>query len=135
MIDRNTMVRFKALFETERDRLLFSKKVVNESYYLQQDDLMDEADTTSSELEASMQMRLRSREMLLLKKIDEALERISEGSFGACESCEEDIGLKRLEARPTATMCVHCKEQDERREHLHIDGWQPKSLGRRLRLA
>jgi DnaK suppressor protein len=82
-----------------------------------------------------MRMRLRNREALFLRKIDEALRRIADGSFGECEECGDDIELKRLEARPTATMCVACKEEAERREHVHIDGHRPKSLGAKLRLA
>lgn len=82
-----------------------------------------------------MRTRLRNREAIFLKKLDEALERISGGSFGLCEDCGDDIEIKRLEARPTATLCVTCKETQERHEHSHIDGHRPKSVGARLRLA
>jgi len=108
---------------------------VNEDFHLQREDMLDEVDMTSSELETSMRMRLRNREALFLKKIDESLTRINDGTFGLCESCSEDIDVKRLLARPTTTMCVNCKEQSERREQLHIDGHRSKSLGNKLRLA
>ncbi|HLD99111.1 MAG TPA: TraR/DksA family transcriptional regulator [Bdellovibrionota bacterium] len=134
-MNKELTLKFKGLFEEQRRNLIYSGRVVNEDFNLNQDDLPDEADITSSELETSMRMRLRNREALFLKKIDEALRRISNGTFGECEQCGEDIDFRRLEARPTATLCVHCKEDQERREHVHIDGHKPKSLGTRVRLA
>ena len=68
-------------------------------------------------------------------EVEEALKRVSGGTFGDCEDCGDEIELKRLEARPTATLCVSCKETQEHREHSHIDGHRPKSMGARLRLA
>ncbi len=130
-----TMKMFKSMFESERSKLIYSQKIVNENFLIPQDDLVDEMDITSNELETSMRIRLRNREALFLKKIDEALARIAGGTFGLCDSCNEDIELRRLEARPTATLCVNCKEEEERREHVHIDGHKHKSLGTKLRLA
>ncbi len=127
--------KFKSLFETEKNRLLFSNQVMNDQFTVQSDDLMDEADFTSFEIDNQMRMRLRNREALYLKKIEEALERIDSGVFGLCDSCEEEIETKRLEARPTTTLCVSCKENQERTEKLHIDGHRPKSLGRTVKFA
>lgn len=125
---------FKALFNQQKRELLYSGKVMNEEFNLKSDDLADELDLTSTDNETAMRMRLRNREALFLKKIDEALERIQAGTFGLCESCDGEISLKRLEARPTATLCVDCKETQEQTERLHIDGHQFKSLGAKLRL-
>ena len=127
------LFKFKILFETERRKLLYSDHVVNESFHYAKDDLIDEMDLTSTELETSMRMRLRNREALYLRKIEEALLRILAGTFGVCAGCENDIELRRLEARPTATLCVHCKEEAERIEQIHIDGHQSKSLGSKIR--
>lgn len=127
--------KFRTLFETEKKKLLFSHRLINEDFAIQSDDLMDEVDFTSFEMENQMKMRLRNREALYLKKIDEALERIKAGTFGLCEKCEEHIELKRLEARPTTTLCVSCKEEEEKLEKLHIDGHKPKSVGRGFKLA
>jgi DnaK suppressor protein len=129
------MLKFKRLFETERRNLVYSHSVVNTDFHLNQDDMLDELDITSSEMEQSMRLRLRNREALYLKKIDEALARIHSGTFGCCDKCGSDIEQGRLQARPTTTMCVSCKEEDERAEHLHIDGHRHKSLGRRIRLG
>jgi DnaK suppressor protein len=127
--------KFKSLFETEKNRLLFSGRAVNDTFTVQTDDLMDELDFSSFEIENQMRMRLATRETLYLKKIDEALERIKAGTFGECEECEEEIELRRLEARPTTTLCVACKETAERVEKLHIDGHTHKSVGRPIKFA
>jgi DnaK suppressor protein len=129
------ILKFKSMFEEQRKNLVYSHEVVNEDFFVQKDDLLDDADITTSEMETEMRMRLRSREALFLKKIDEALVRIADGKFGACGDCGDDIDFKRLEARPTATLCVSCKEEQERAEHIHIDGHRNKSLGKKLRLA
>ena len=63
-----------------------------------------------------MVFRLRDREKFLLKKIDDALARIENATFGICEICEEEISIKRLEARPVTTMCIRCKEEQEKQE-------------------
>ncbi len=127
--------KFKDLFEEQRKALIYSKVVNNEEFHVQKEEMMDETDWTAMELDNDMRMRLRNREALFLKKIDEALERIAQGSFGECECCGDEIEAKRLEARPTATMCVSCKEEQERVEQLHIDGHKHKSIGRKLKLA
>lgn len=127
--------KFKSLFETEKKRLLFSGRISTEQFAIQSDDMMDQMDFSSVEIENQMKMRLRNREALYLKKIDEALERIKAGTFGLCGQCEEEIEMRRLEARPTTTSCVSCKEAQERTEKLHIDGHQHKSLGRTLKFA
>jgi DnaK suppressor protein len=134
-MERETLNRFKALFESKRDRLLYSGKLVNEDFQLKPEDLSDEADLTTTEGETGMRMRLRNREALFLKKIEEALERISQGTFGSCMDCGDAIGLKRLEVRPTATLCVDCKEGQERTEQLHIDGHRFKSLGTKMKFV
>ena len=127
-----TMMKFKSMFEEQKRNLVYTRGVLDEGLQLPQEELADEADICSSELETSMRIRLRNREALFIKKIDEALGRIAAGTFGCCEKCEEDIEERRLEARPTATLCATCKEESERMESLHIDGHKHKSLGRRV---
>jgi DnaK suppressor protein len=134
-MDSITLAKFKNLFEEQRMRLVNSFEMASESFSLSQDEKYDEADLSSHELESSMRMRLKSREALYLKKINEAIRRISEGCFGECEECGEDIELRRLEVRPTATLCLGCKEEEERREQIHIDGHKHKSMGTKLKLA
>jgi DnaK suppressor protein len=135
MMTREELLKFKTLFEGEKRRLIYTQNLINEDFHFQEDDLLDTTDLTSSELERSMRMRLRNREALYMKKIEDALKRISEGTFGECQDCGKPIGIKRLLARPTADFCVLCKEEQETREQQHIDGHRSKSLGAKLRLA
>lgn len=76
----------------------------------------DPNDRASQESEFTMELRTRDRERKLLKKINESLDLLDEGEYGFCESCGVEIGLRRLEARPTATLCIDCKTLDEIRE-------------------
>lgn len=76
----------------------------------------DPNDRASQETDMSLELRSRDRERKLIKKIDEALASISSGNYGYCETCGVEIGVQRLEARPTATLCYDCKTLDEIRE-------------------
>ncbi|MBN1593801.1 MAG: RNA polymerase-binding protein DksA [Candidatus Coatesbacteria bacterium] len=73
----------------------------------------DFADIASDESARSLKLRLRDREQKLLSKIDESLAKIEKGVYGICESCGGDIGADRLEARPVATLCIDCKQDQE----------------------
>jgi DnaK suppressor protein len=76
----------------------------------------DPADRASQEEEFALELRTRDRERKLIKKIDESLEDIKTGEYGYCEQCGIEIGLRRLEARPTATLCIDCKTLQEIKE-------------------
>lgn len=76
----------------------------------------DPADRASQEEEFSLELRTRDRERKLIKKIEDALERLRDEDFGYCEACGIEIGLRRLEARPTATLCIDCKTLSEIKE-------------------
>lgn len=84
-------------------------------------DLPDEVDLATSEAGQAMNLRLRDRERVLLKKIDKALEKIEKGTFGVCEVCGEEIGRKRLEARPVTDLCIRCKEDQEKVEKTYAE--------------
>ncbi|MCF8505621.1 MAG: RNA polymerase-binding protein DksA [Caulobacter sp.] len=81
----------------------------------------DLADRATSETDRALELRTRDRQRKLISKIDEALRRIEDGSYGYCEETGEPIGLPRLEARPVATMSVEAQERHERRERVHRD--------------
>jgi len=76
----------------------------------------DPNDRATQESEFSMELRTRDRERKLIRKIDEALDMLEEHEYGFCEACGVEIGIRRLEARPTATLCIDCKTLDEIRE-------------------
>jgi DnaK suppressor protein len=116
-LNQKDLKRFKKMLEDSKASLLDSaKKTLMEESNFDTDDLPDEIDLASAEYSQSMVFRLRDREKFLLKKIDKALARIEDGTFGICERCEEPITPKRLEARPVTTLCLRCKEEQERRE-------------------
>lgn len=76
----------------------------------------DPNDRATQESEFSLELRTRDRERKLIKKIDESLANLDAGEYGFCDSCGVEIGIRRLEARPTATQCIDCKQLDEIRE-------------------
>jgi DnaK suppressor protein len=81
------------------------------------ENLPDLGDQASAVTDQNFLLRLKEREQRLLKKIDEALDRMANGTFGVCESCGGEISMKRLKARPVTTLCIECKtkqEEDER---------------------
>lgn len=119
---------FKTLFCAMRETLL--EKSLNTDF--EGDVSGDVIDQTLNEREAGLQLKLQSRDRLFLKKIDHALEKIESGTFGQCEECDGDITLNRLLARPIATQCIHCKEEQERGEiHLAYKK-RSKTLGKTL---
>ena len=106
----------KSLEEMRKQIIETARKTMEEESNFDTDDLPDEIDQASSEYAQSMAFRLLDREKLLLAKINKAIQRIDDGSFGLCERCEEPISLKRLEARPVTTLCIRCKEEQEKKE-------------------
>jgi len=80
----------------------------------------DPNDRATQESEFTMELRTRDRERKLIKKIDESIDMIDSGDYGYCEQCGIEIGVKRLEARPTASLCIDCKSLDEIREKQRI---------------
>jgi len=116
-LKKTDLKRFKKILEDKREALVkAARESLQEDMTLDTNDLPDEMDLASSEYLQSFTFRLRGRERFFLDKIDQALKRIDDASFGICESCEEPISLKRLEARPETTLCIRCKEDQERVE-------------------
>jgi DnaK suppressor protein len=109
--------KFKTLLTEKRDEIVKkAKQTLEEDMTLDANDLPDEMDLASSEYLQSFTFRLRGREKVFLDKIEKALRKIEDGSFGTCEECGEEISIKRLEARPETTLCIRCKEDQERME-------------------
>ncbi len=80
----------------------------------------DPADRATQEEEFSLELRTRDRERKLIKKIDGTIERLEQDDYGFCDACGVEIGIKRLEARPTATLCIDCKTLDESKEKQEL---------------
>jgi DnaK suppressor protein len=125
----------KEPFMNERQREYFRKKLLawredilreaKETLAHLQDENQnhpDLADRATSETERSIELRARDRQRKLIAKIDAALQRIDEGTYGFCEETGEPISIKRLEARPIATLSIEAQERHERRERVYREG-------------
>ena len=107
---------FKQLLETLRDELAAD---IERTVHTMQDEatvFADPSDRASQESDMAIELRNRDRERKLIKKIGETIARIEAEDYGYCESCGAEIGLQRLDARPTATLCIDCKTLEEMRE-------------------
>ncbi len=119
-LKKKELKRFREILLEKREEILRNaKRTLSEDMTLDSDDLADEMDLASSEYLQSFTLRLRGREKTFLKKIDHALVKIDDGSFGLCEDCGDLISVKRLEARPETTLCIRCKEDQERMEKAY----------------
>ncbi|MEZ4266294.1 MAG: TraR/DksA C4-type zinc finger protein [Myxococcota bacterium] len=111
------LTQFRKVLDERRARLLNEAEehaeTVKEAGALR---MSDEVDLASAEYEQAFEHRLRDREKGLLRKLEKALKRLDDGEYGECESCGNFIGAKRLNARPEATLCIECKEEQERVE-------------------
>ena len=112
--------RFTTRLNLEKMRIVNQTQISRErDLSVSAEDLSDEFDHASSSLNQNIVLRLRDRDRHLLQKIEIALSRIAQGDFGTCLDCEEEIELKRLEARPVADLCIRCKESEERSERVY----------------
>ena len=119
-MDAKVLTKFRKLLLDEKQRLLNnSKEPIKNDLALSTDDLPDETDLAASELNQALIFKLRDRERRTLGQIDETLSRMDDGTFGVCESCEEPIEVRRLEARPTSTFCVGCQERQEHKQKIY----------------
>ncbi|HTH95587.1 MAG TPA: RNA polymerase-binding protein DksA [Rhodocyclaceae bacterium] len=110
------LAHFSAILTSLKDEL---SEDIDRTVHTMQDEatvFADPNDRASQESDIALELRNRDRERKLIKKINESLAAIESGDYGYCESCGVEIGLKRLEARPTATLCIDCKELEERKE-------------------
>ncbi len=110
---RNILLRWKADLMEEVDRTVTHMKDEAANF-------PDPADRATQEEEFSLELRTRDRERKLIKKIDKTMERIDADDYGFCDACGVEIGIKRLEARPTATLCIDCKTLDEIKEKQEL---------------
>ena len=116
-VNKATLKKFRTLLTDKRDEILKkAKQTLEQDMALDTDDLPDEMDLASSEYLQSFTFRLRGREKSFLDKIEKALRKIDEGTFGVCEECGEEISEARLKVRPVTTLCINCKMEEEEKE-------------------
>jgi DnaK suppressor protein len=131
-LELNQIKSLEKLLQEQRDEILSNGKTLIVDFSTSEDDLSDEVDLALSDIEQGMKMRLGTREALYFKKVEEALLRIQENEYGQCLDCNAQIGYRRLLARPTAELCIDCKETAERNETLNAEGRKHKSVGQTI---
>lgn len=115
-MNEEQLAHFRALLKAWRRQLM---EEVDRTVHHMKDEAAnfpDPTDRATQESEFSIELRTRDRERKLIRKIDEALRRLDDDDYGFCDQCGTEIGIRRLEARPTATLCVDCKSLEEIRE-------------------
>ncbi len=142
MADYKTRALTKKQLETLKMKLLAEKQALLYKVSLASEDVTLVLPTEGDEVEASISdynnselLRFRNREVFYVKKIDNALKKFSNNEFGLCDDCGYWIKFERLLARPTAEMCIVCKEEAERDEYSNIVSKQSKSMGRVVDLS
>jgi DnaK suppressor protein len=119
-MDQKTLTKFRKILAEEKQRIANNAKaILSQDIEISPDDLPDETDLAAVEVSQNLVFKLRDRERQLLAKLDEAIRRIDDGSFGTCLECEEPIERRRLEVRPVSTLCLACKEREEHREKIY----------------
>ena len=119
-MNEDQVAHFRHILESWRSQL---REEVDRTVHHMQDEAAnfpDPNDRATQEEEFTLELRTRDRERKLIKKIEESLNDLDKGDYGFCESCGTEIGIRRLEARPTATLCIDCKTLDEIREKNRV---------------
>ena len=120
-MSKKQIAHFRQILSTWRTQL--QEEVERTISHMQEDasNFPDPADRATQEEEFGLELRTRDRERKLLRKINEAIQRIDDGTFGYCEETGDEIGIKRLEARPVATLCLEPQERHELKEKQFRD--------------
>jgi DnaK suppressor protein len=112
---------FKKLLQEQRNTLIMEAQKTVTGMTDSKENFPDPTDRATLESDRNFMLRIRGRERKLILKIEEALERIEDGSFGICEKCGDDISEQRLRARPVTTHCIECKKKEEALERARGD--------------
>ena len=115
-MNENQVAHFKKILQAWRDQIVDEASRTVAHIQDEASNFPDPADRATQEEEFSLELRARDRERKLMKKIENTLKKLDTGDFGYCESCGVEIGIRRLEARPTADLCIDCKTLAEVRE-------------------
>ena len=115
-MDKEQLEKFRSQLLDKRDEILAEAGKTLSEMTDQTTNIPDPNDRATIESGRSFELRIRDRERKLLSKIEEAIGRLDEGEYGVCDGCGEDIGIKRLVARPVTTFCIDCKTLQETKE-------------------
>ena len=117
-MEQELLEEFRKILQEQLDEILREAGKTVADMTDEKTNFPDPTDRAALESDRNFELRIRDRERKLANKIREALERIDDGEFGICESCEEEIGEARLRARPVTTLCIDCKTEQERQEKI-----------------
>ncbi|MFO7577381.1 MAG: RNA polymerase-binding protein DksA [Pelovirga sp.] len=117
-MDKKTLAEFKELLTRQLAELLQEAGKTVSEMTEEHVNFADPTDRASLESDRNFELRIRDRERKLISKIRQALDRIEEGTYGHCESCDVEISPDRLRARPVTTLCIECKTEQERMERI-----------------
>lgn len=115
-MDAKKLKHFRKILQSRLDDLVGEAHSTMTNLTEGEETFADPTDRAAAESDLNFVLRIRDRERRLIQKIQEALDRIEDGTYGICETCGEQIGFKRLEARPVTTQCIDCKSEAEQRE-------------------
>jgi DnaK suppressor protein len=115
-MNEHQLAHFRQILQLWKQQLLQESDATKQQMQNESINFPDPLDRASQEEELNLALRTRDRELKLVKKIEEAIERIDQNDYGYCTDCGAEIGIGRLEARPTATQCIDCKTFEEIRE-------------------
>lgn len=115
-MDAKRLKHFRKILQSRLDDLVGEAHSTMTNLSEGEETFADPTDRAAAESDLNFVLRIRDRERRLIQKIQEALDRIEDGTYGICETCGEQIGFKRLEARPVTTQCIDCKSEAEQRE-------------------
>jgi len=128
-VRKKDLEKFRKLLTGERNRILQRAiRMADQNVTIDSNDVPDIVDLATSDLSLNLNVEIRERERHLLSKIDTALAKIDDGSFGICDECGEAIGSGRLQARPVTTLCIKCKEEEEEQEKRGGTRREPEDL-------
>ncbi len=131
-LTKKQLAQIKDKIQAERERVLTKLGIDEEMFTIKSEERSDEVDQATADYQRSQMLRFRNRDVFYSKKLKQALEKMNEGEYGCCEECDETISFKRLWARPTADLCISCKDEAEKEESSNIVGRQSKSLGKQV---
>jgi DnaK suppressor protein len=130
-LTQKQLAKLKDTIQGERERVLNSGGMDQEMFSLKSEDQKDEVDSASADYERSQMLRFQNRNAFYAKKLEGALEKMASEEYGTCEECDDTISFKRLLARPTAELCISCKDEAEREESNNFISRQSKSSEKR----
>ncbi len=125
-------IREKLIAERERILETAQKDEERQKYLIDRNELSDPVDEASANMQASHDIRVKNRESFYLRKLNKTIQRVNDPEFGLCSECGLEISFERLKARPTAELCIGCKEESEHSEKNNFKQRQSKSLGTSL---